>query len=144
MFILCLFFDCFIHFSFYFFQKQKDNEDEQKNETQQRIIDPLVFQYLWNLMIKINFPFFISFYHFINITYIVYYLLSSCSWWWDKPWISHQKQWFIHVVFVSIFRSFFLLFFEHIKLKIKNVINELNYLLNYFHKIISINESIFP
>ena len=27
------YFDCFIHFSFYFFQKQKDKEGEQKNET---------------------------------------------------------------------------------------------------------------
>ena len=42
----CLFwfiFDCFIHFSFYFFQNQKYKQDEQKNETQQRIIDSLLF-----------------------------------------------------------------------------------------------------
>ena len=32
-------FDCFIHFSFYFFKIKKNKEDEQKNETQQRIID---------------------------------------------------------------------------------------------------------
>ena len=65
-------FDCFVHFSFYFLENQKDKENEQKNETQQRIIDPYVFQYLWNLMIKIYFLFFISFYHFMTITYIVY------------------------------------------------------------------------
>ena len=36
-------FDCFIYFHFISFQNQKDKEDEEKNETQQRIINSLVF-----------------------------------------------------------------------------------------------------
>ena len=43
MVLFLVIFDCFIHFSFYFFHNQKDKEDEQKNETQQRIIDTFVF-----------------------------------------------------------------------------------------------------
>ena len=68
--------------------------------------------YLWNLMIKIDFLFFITFYLFITLFSIVYFLLSSCWWWWDWWWITSSKLNRFHSVFVLFLFLLFFNFFE--------------------------------
>ena len=71
--------------------------------------------YLWNLMIRIDFIFFISFYLFNTLLFILYFLLSSCWWWWDWWWITSSKFNQFHCVFV-LFLLFFFDFFENFSL----------------------------
>ena len=71
-----------------------------------------IIWYLWYLMIKIDFLFFITFYLFITLFSIVYFLLSSCWWWWDWWWITSSKLNRFHSVFVLFLFLLFFNFFE--------------------------------
>ena len=98
--------------------------------------------YLWNLMIKIDFLLFTTFYLLITLLCIVYFLLSSCWWWYDWWWITSSKLNQFHSVFILFLFLPFLtfLFFENFFLFSKTkqfhvIYNIFNFKMCYLKKV---------